>query len=105
MKLDHLQQAQTQQAHQAQKALQAIKPQQSRDELARAFLASWALADQAAEIAQADKKQKQEEQKKRQKPFTKEDYEGYNELDDILAEIDARLEKMLEIAQQMEAAE
>ena len=104
MKLDHLQQTQAQQAQQAQKALQASKPQQNRDELARAFLASWALADKAAEVAQADKKQKQQDQKKRQKPFTKKDYESYNELDDILAEIDARLEKMLEIAKQMDAA-
>lgn len=75
---------------------------QNKDELARAFLASFKQADQAAAVLQSEKKQKEEEQKKRQRVFTKKDYEGYNELEDVLEEIDERLEKMLEIAKRLD---
>ena len=92
----------TQAVHNAQKMLPK-ETVQNRDELAKAFLATWRAADQAAEVSQADKKQKEEDQKKRQRHFQKEDYEGYNELEDILAEIDERLEKMLDIAKQLDA--
>ena len=91
----------TQAVHNAQRLLPK-ETVQNRDEMAKAFLASWKVADQAAEVAQADKKQKEEEQKKRQRIFQKEDYEGYNELEDILGEIDERLEKMLDIAKQLD---
>jgi hypothetical protein len=93
----------TQQAQHVQRALPREQFAPNRDELAKAFLASFKAADQAAEVAQADKKQKEEDQKKRQRIFTKADYQGYNELEDVLAEIDERLEKMLNIARQLDA--
>ncbi|GBR75729.1 hypothetical protein NO2_0377 [Candidatus Termititenax persephonae] len=75
---------------------------QSRQEAAHNFAAAFQAADRAVTVAQADKKQKEQEQKKRQKHFSKEDYEGYNELEDVLSEIDERLERMLEIAKQLD---
>jgi len=88
---------------QAQRMAPRAQIVQNKDELSRAFLASFQQADKAAAIAQSEKKQKEEEQKKRHRIFTKEDYQGYNELEDVLAEIDERLEKMLNIAKQLDA--
>ena len=91
----------TQAVHHAQR-MQQRETVQNRDDMARAFLASLKTADQEIKTAQTDKKQKEEDQKKRQRIFKKEDYEGYNELEDILSEIDERLEKMLDIAKQLD---
>ena len=102
MKLEHIQNIAKDAAKTGLAAVQNKNPVQSRQEIAHNFAAAFKTADQAAMIAQADKKQKEQEQKKRQKHFTKEDYEGYNELEDVLNEIDERLERMLEIAKQLD---
>jgi len=86
---------------QTQRLAARVQAVQNKDDLSRAFLASFQQADKAAAVAQSAKKQKGEEQKKRQRVFGKEDYQGYNELEDVLEEIDARLEKMLNIAKQL----
>ncbi|MDR2431639.1 MAG: hypothetical protein LBD99_05245 [Candidatus Margulisbacteria bacterium] len=91
-----------QQIQHAPKVAPVEQTAQNKDDLARAFLATFQTADQAISVLQSEKKQK-EEDKKRQRIFAREDYEGYNELEDVLEEIDARLEKMLDIARQLDA--
>jgi hypothetical protein len=72
------------------------------EELAKAFLASFKKADQIAkEVHEADKKEKEQDQKQRGRRLSKEDFQGQpDEVEEILDEIDKRLERMLEIAKE-----
>lgn len=72
------------------------------DDAARSFVAAFKHAVEVAQVPKNQKKEGEKDQKKRGRHFTKEDYTYEDEVDYILSEIDARLNKLVLLAQQYE---
>lgn len=72
------------------------------EDAARSFIAAFKQAIEVNTVPQNTKKEGQRDQKKRRQ-HTKEDYTFEDEIDQILAEIDERLDKLVKLAQTVDA--
>jgi hypothetical protein len=101
--MDHIEHTQLSSIAHSAGVTRTERPAAKEEELARAFLAAFKKADELAkEVNEADKKDREDDEKRRRN-FTKADYEKPDEVEEILEEIDKRLERMLEIAREYDA--
>jgi hypothetical protein len=63
-----------------------------------AFVAAYKQAEKTLQVPDAEKKQKDKWQKKRGRNLNKEDYTEKDEIDEMLEEIDKRINQLLETA-------
>lgn len=67
------------------------------NEHAAAFMAAYKQAEKILQVPESEKKEKQDQQKKRGRNLEKKDYENKDEIDEILEEIDKRLNRLLDL--------
>lgn len=65
------------------------------NEHAAAFIAAYKQAEKFLQVPESEKKEKQDQQKKRGRNLNKKDYENKDEIDEVLEEIDKRLNRLL----------
>jgi len=63
-----------------------------------AFVAAFKQAEKTLQVPDAEKKEKEKGQKKRAHNLSKKDYEAPDEIDELLGEIDKRINQLLEMA-------
>ena len=63
-----------------------------------AFVEAYKQAEKTINVPDAEKKEKDKWQKKRGRNLNKKDYEHKSEVDEILEEIDKRIDQLLELA-------
>jgi len=67
-----------------------------------AFVEAYKQAEKILNVPDAEKKEKDKWQKKRGRVLNKKDYEQNDEVDELLAEIDKRLNQLLDMAKREE---
>lgn len=63
-----------------------------------AFVEAYKQAEKTLSVPDAEKKEKDKWQKKRGRVLNKKDYEQQDEIDELLAEIDKRINQLLDLA-------